>query len=359
MNEGVHEREVIGMIRFLKQLGFTVTVVASKIPISHPIEDEVEVNWADWRRLPLMETFTKLRGIRRVLRRILPVQEFDVAITDTISANVLISVMKMNGSSFPFLFDERSPPVYNHLAGRLQWLITNQRWKNCAPKAAACIVQSEAHADFIRKRYRLSNHDFIIYRNSVDVEAFTPSKKENKAIAVYTGTLRKERGIIDLINAGRIVNQSANKMKILIFGKGPMASWVAKQAASEDWLEYNGWVEDDVLKETLGKASIGIIPHPDMLGWRICSPLKMLEYAASGMVVIARNLPSHREVGAHDWLSLVDADDGPEKLAEGFIQLLKRDDLVQAGEKARLYAEQEMTFEARAEELVEHLRAYL
>jgi|GEM_PF-5127668 len=358
IDSGVHRRARIGMIRFLVELGFEVTVVAPRINSKHPIEDEVDIHWADWNQLPMMETYSKLRGIKRVLKALLTKKTFDVAMVDTISAEVLIKAMRRHGS-FPFFFDERSPPVYDHLSGRLQWLMTNRRWKKCAPKAVACLVQSDAHADFIRERYGLVGLDFIIYRNSVNIDDFTPANNHKERIAVYTGTLRRERGVEDLIEAGRLVNDAGQKISIQLYGTGPMDQWISKLASTEKWLEYHGWVSDDELKQALGRAMIGVIPHPDRLGWRICAPTKLLEYAASGMIVLARNLPSHQEIGPQDWFHLVSSEDGPEKIAEGLIQILESGDSDTLCAAARTYAEEEMTFEARTREFAKHLQTYL
>ncbi len=358
MDKGVHKRIDVPMIQLLKRIGFDVTIVAPRVDEHIHLEEEVEIHWADWKKFPLLETMTRLRGIRKVLQNLLPASTFDVGVVDIMAATTLVDVMKEN-IEFPFIIDERSPPVYDHLAGRLQWILTDRGWKKVAPNAAACLVQSTAHVEFIKERYHMEDLKFLVYRNAVDITRFTPSEKSSKPIVTYTGTLRKERGIHDLVEAVRQINMNGIPLRVKFFGHGPMEKWLNRQSSKHTWLDFEGWISDEELRKELGRISIGVIPHPDRSGWRICSPIKMLEYAASGMVVIARDLPSHREFGTHDWFHLVDRTSGHEALMQGLMELIKKNDLVELGEKACRYARENMTIEASANELIEFLEPYL
>jgi len=156
MDKGVHKRIDVPMIQLLKRIGFDVTIVAPRVDEHIHLEEEVEIHWADWKKFPLLETMTRLRGIRKVLQNLLPASTFDVGVVDIMAATTLVDVMKEN-IEFPFIIDERSPPVYDHLAGRLQWILTDRGWKKVAPNAAACLVQSTAHVEFIKERYHMED----------------------------------------------------------------------------------------------------------------------------------------------------------------------------------------------------------
>ena len=234
LNDGVHQHVEVPTIRYLNKVGFDVTVIAPKIDGRIPLEDEVEIHWVNWKRLPLMETMSRLRGIKKELQKLLSVATFNAGIVDIMAATTLMGVMKQH-DEFPFIIDERSPPVYDHLAGRLQWIPTDRQWKKAAPSAAACVVQSEAHVEFIQERYGLKNLNFVVFRNSVDPSRFDPGGKESEPIAVYAGTLRKERGIRNLVAAAHQINLDGIPLQVKFFGQGPMEKWLKKQSSEHTW----------------------------------------------------------------------------------------------------------------------------
>jgi glycosyltransferase involved in cell wall biosynthesis len=108
-----------------------------------------------------------------------------------------------------------------------------------------------------------------------------------------------------------------------IFGHGSSKSAVRKLAEDRIWLKVHEFLEEQDFVRHLSESSIGVVPHPDYPVWRICSALKLREYAAMGMAVVARRLPVHEEFEGEDWMFIKEDGVGETSLAAGMISALQ------------------------------------
>ena len=207
-----------------------------------------------------------------------------------------------------WIIDDRSPPVMGGPLGKLQLAHYDYIVPRLMQSANAIIVQNYQHEKFLMNRFNCSFPKFIHCGGGVDESRFfsNSSNASNDEITiVYAGSLVRERGILQLIDACKFSVDSGLRIRLVTLGRGNLSDKLFKLSSDYDWFEHRGFVSTEEYENLLSEAHIGVVPHPDKLAWRICSPLKLKEYAASGLVVIATDLPSHRELGARNWLKLI------------------------------------------------------
>jgi glycosyltransferase involved in cell wall biosynthesis len=64
----------------------------------------------------------------------------------------------------------------------------------------------------------------------------------------------------------------------------------------EDWVILRDKVGYEEIPNFIATCDIGLIPLSNLSIWRNQCPLKLLEYASMGKVIIATNIPAHRYV---------------------------------------------------------------
>ena len=113
----------------------------------------------------------------------------------------------------------------------------------------------------------------------------------DKIILLYYGTINRERGIIDLVNAFSKIK--LKDIVLLIVGDGPDKRAIKNVKASENILVLPPLPYKDVPK-LLCASDIGVLPFPNVDDWKFQTPTKLVEMITIGMPVIATSLPSIR-----------------------------------------------------------------
>jgi len=109
-------------------------------------------------------------------------------------------------------------------------------------------------------------------------------------------------------------------------------------------VEFCGYLQPFKIGDAISESSIGVLPLPDsIIGNRCNSPLKLFDYLANGLAVVASDLRTVREIVDHGKNGHLVPAGNAEKLAEGINQVLGdsqyRLSLAKAGfETARTYS---------------------
>ena len=127
---------------------------------------------------------------------------------------------------------------------------------------------------------------------------------ENWPLVCYVGSLRTmgmEKGIRELIEAFAIAHAELPGCFLLIVGgsAADIAHYrtVTAQLQIQDAVLFVGHQSPQRVPRYLRAADIAVLPFPDNPHFsRDMSPLKLFEYMASGMPIIASDLPSVREI---------------------------------------------------------------
>jgi glycosyltransferase involved in cell wall biosynthesis len=180
-----------------------------------------------------------------------------------------------------------------------------------------CVV-NDAIADWYRRQYRLP-HVHVVknvpYRQSTSRSTSPSPLRESLGIAddhlvfLYQGIIGDGRGVDMLIKA--FAAQAADR-HLVFMGYGARSEDVITAANRHPNVHYLPAVTPDVLSSYTSGADVGLaIIENISLSYYYCLPNKIFEYLASGLPVIATDLPCMRELVESEgcgWLVPQDAE---------------------------------------------------
>jgi glycosyltransferase involved in cell wall biosynthesis len=134
-----------------------------------------------------------------------------------------------------------------------------------------------------------------------DTERFQPgaagpvpfTRRQGHTLAVFAGAFRAWHGAINLVEAIRQLRaRGVATIDAVFIGGGPELDRVRRAASRLDGVTFTGPLPHDVVPACLAAADIGVAPfdltaHPTLAQEFHWSPLKIFEYMATGLAVVA------------------------------------------------------------------------
>lgn len=117
------------------------------------------------------------------------------------------------------------------------------------------------------------------------------------AVIAYVGGLAETRGIREMVKAISLVSPSLSA-KLVLAGRFSPPRLREDVQHLEGWerVEYLGWVGRDQIARLLGTARVGLaVLHP-MPNYVEAYPIKLFEYMAAGLPVVASDFPLWRKI---------------------------------------------------------------
>jgi len=156
--------------------------------------------------------------------------------------------------------------------------------------------------NYCKQKYSLKKHRSAIWTSGVNVNLFKPkdqnfTKCKNELKLIYHGTVACNRGIQNVLKA--ISQFCPNNIYFSILGSGKGITKIIKlikQYKVSKVVQILDRVPYKKVPLVLNRHDIGILPFPDWPGWNTSSPIKLFEYLACGIPVIATRIPSHNSV---------------------------------------------------------------
>lgn len=130
--------------------------------------------------------------------------------------------------------------------------------------------------------------------NTDNYENFSVISKNGNKVLLYSGMLSKVTGVDLLIEAfGKILNAN---VELWITGKGELTDLVVNAAKNDSRIKYFGFVSNEKYYSLLEQANIVINPrNMDFEQNQNNFPSKVLEYLASGRLVLSTRFPGYEK----------------------------------------------------------------
>lgn len=180
-------------------------------------------------------------------------------------------------------------------------------------------------------------------------------------VAVFAGAFRSWHGAVHLARAVRLLRERGRRdVAALFIGEGPELPRVRAEASGLDHVLFAGALPHDRMPAALAAAHIGVAPfdieahRPLSLGF-YWSPLKMFEYMATGLPVVAPAVARIPRLVAHDREGILYDPAQPGALAAALERLTDAGLRARLGAAARARAEREYSWAAHCRALSDAL----
>jgi len=163
-------------------------------------------------------------------------------------------------------------------------------------------VITEATKEEVRPYISRINH-ICVWGSGVNLSQFELDKKdrihrENELSTriIYHGHVSKERGLDTLIQGCILAQEKVRDIELVIIGSGPYFEFLETSTIGHTWIKILRPVPYTQIQQYLINSHIGIVPLSDLKWWRLSSPLKLMEYIAADLFIIASDIRSHQEM---------------------------------------------------------------
>jgi len=165
--------------------------------------------------------------------------------------------------------------------------------------------------------------------SGVDIEPFASAclkrrwpVADDSVVLVYHGSQHRERNLLTLCRAVMVANAKGMSFVLSLVGGGNQHSELAAFAAeAEGAIRVLPSVPHGQIPDLLGEAHVGVVPFPDENKFRVSSPIKLFEYMAAGLPILATRVVCHTDVvGEGDYVFWAE-DAGEEGLLAGLTQV--------------------------------------
>jgi glycosyltransferase involved in cell wall biosynthesis len=124
-------------------------------------------------------------------------------------------------------------------------------------------------------------------------------------IFIYIGVMLKERNLLTFCQGIKDERNSGRDVKLIIAGKGAQLQelkTLSKRDEYNNCLEIIDAVAPEEVPRLLARGHIGILPFPNKECFRVSSPIKMFEYMAAGLPILATRIDAHTDVLNNDFV---------------------------------------------------------
>ena len=153
------------------------------------------------------------------------------------------------------------------------------------------LVSNTDTKKIIIDEYDVKSEKISIIPNGVDLSLFDTNTEKNPKKIVFAGAMYYHRGLDVLLEAIPAVIKRIPDAKFILLGSGKEMEKLKKivlENKLENSVEFKGWIKRDKIPENISNASIGIGPLRLTEVTSRALPIKVLEYMAVSLPVIAQ-----------------------------------------------------------------------
>lgn len=243
--------------------------------------------------------------------------------------NAAVSCAKILGIPSIIKIDDA---VYAKSSGlkSLQRLIEKRISTRALQGATEILVLNDKMKETVTKFYNIPEKKISIMPNGIDESFFQESNVERQRKVVFSGVMYFHRGLDVLIDAAEKVIKKIPDAKFDLIGNGPEEEKLRKIVSRKNLgsnIEFLGWIDRKDIPKHLTTASIGIGPLKLTSVTEKSIPIKVLEYMAASLPIIAKTGTLSNDVLHHDENGYFV--ENSDQLAQRIIEILQEPKLVQ------------------------------
>ncbi len=215
----------------------------------------------------------------------------------------------------------------------------------------AFVLLTEQMAEYIK-----TDKPFTVMEGiASDSQLGEPSYESDKKTVLYTGTLHKKFGILNLINAFGLID--GDDYKLTICGLGDSEEEIIAAAKRDKRIEFKGQLTRSEVLELQRQATVLVNPRQNNeVFTKYSFPSKTMEYLASGVPVVAYKLDGIPD--EYDEYIKYVPNDLTETLAKTLQEVceLSAEERRRIGEKARKFVLEEKTAVSQTKKIIEFIK---
>lgn len=235
-----------------------------------------------------------------------------------------------------FIMDIRTIPVdvAPGISGRIEvWRYNLSLWLADRYCDGLTVITPMLRNTVLHKLKRLK-HSIGIWTSGVNLAHFTRSgenrrtklKLEEKQVILYHGVLSPNRGLQNMVLALNLLRNEFPDLVFLLVGEGPgrkELEALVNELKLQNRVYFVGRVPYSEVPAYVRTANLAILPFPDIEWWAVSSPIKLMEYLAAGIPIIATDIEAHRWVVNNTGGAILAENDQPESIAKAVRLSLK------------------------------------
>lgn len=180
-----------------------------------------------------------------------------------------------------------------------------------------------------------------------------------KFVVFYHGIFTATRGLVETIEAIKILGRAYPNVVMFFLGTGPIVSML-KDLIQRGRLQDNVIIHNPVdyaeVPRFIDMSDVCVVPLPDHPYWRFQCPLKLLEYLAMEKVVIVTDIPAHRSIIGEEKCGVYISSIKPIEIAKSIVYAYhNKEKLEEWGKFGRTIINEEYTWEKVATDLENYL----
>jgi len=198
---------------------------------------------------------------------------------------------------------------------KIEKVLNSRTLKN----ASKVLVMNEQTRKVVNEFYTVPMENIAIVPNGVELSIFQKKSPRNNRKIVFSGAMYNHRGLDVLLDAASKVREKITDVKFILLGSGPelgKLQQIVKEKNLQENVEFKGWISRDEIPSHLSDAALGIGPLRLTTVTSGALPIKVLEYMASSLPVIAKTgtLPSDVVEDGKNGFLIENADELAEKI---------------------------------------------
>ena len=157
--------------------------------------------------------------------------------------------------------------------------------------ASKLLVSNKETMDVVNQNYNIEKNKISIISNGVDLSKFYRSKSKSKNI-IFTGAMYHHRGLDVLLDAIPEIIKKHKDSRFILIGNGPEKQKLEKitiEKKISEFVYFEEWIDREDIPKKLADSIIGIGPLRLTAVTKGALPIKVLEYMASSLPIIAQN----------------------------------------------------------------------